>query len=265
MMKTGLCSITFRRLTIQQIVDLVKEAGLDAIEWGGDVHVPPGDIFSAETAKRLTEEAGLEVSSYGSYYFVLDAEGNEQDFAPVLDSALALGTDTIRIWPGMLPSEVASEKYRTQFVEKLRADLDAAAAHNVRLALEFHVNSFCDSNAAALALLDEVNHPNLYTYWQPMYWIADSDYRFQGLEKLSDRILNLHVFQWLFHPMRGGWGDNIERIPLAEGDAEWKRYFSVNLPEGDHYALMEFVRGDDPELFKKDAAVLKTIISQKKP
>lgn len=260
-MKAGLCSVTFRGLDRKQIVNLVREAGLDAIEWGGDVHVPPGDIVAADEAKQLTRDAGLEVSSYGSYYSVLDVDGKEQEFAPVLESALALGTDTVRIWPGAQPSEVASADYRRRFVEKLRADLDAAAAQGVRLALEFHVNSLNDSNAAALALLDEVNHPNLYTYWQPMYWIADSDYRFQGLEKLADRVLNLHVFQWLFHPLRGGWGDNIERRPLAEGAAEWEKYLSVELPEGDHYALMEFVRDDSSEQFAADAETLRWFLN----
>lgn len=257
-MKTGICSITFRQLDIPQLADLVREAGLDAIEWGGDIHVKPGDITAAQEAKQRTFDAGLVVSSYGSYYNVLDKDGNEQAFAPVLESALALGTDTIRIWPGAQPSEVASPEYRQRFVNKLRTDLDFAAAQGVRLALEFHVNSLSDSNAAALVLLDEVNHPNLYTYWQPMYWIADHDYRFQGLEKLRDRIINLHVLHWKFHPMRGGWGENIERLSLADGAEDWRKYLSVDLPSGDHYALIEFVRGDDPEQFKADAAALKS-------
>lgn len=256
-MKTGVCSITFRQLDIPQLTDLVRQAGLDAIEWGGDIHVKPGDIAAAQEAKQRTSDAGLVVSSYGSYYNVLDKDGIEQTFAPVLESALALGTDTIRIWPGAQPSEVASPEYRQRFVKKLRADLDSAAAQGVRLALEFHVNSLNDSNAAALALLEEVNHPNLYTYWQPMYWVSDPDYRFQGLEKLSDRIINMHVFHWLFHPMKGGWGENIERRPLEEGSAEWRRFFSVPLRSGEHYALMEFVRDDSPEQFMKDAATLK--------
>jgi 3-dehydroshikimate dehydratase len=260
-MKTGLCSITFRQLNVQQIVDLVKQAGLDAVEWGGDLHVKPGDTAAAAEALRLTTEAGLEVSSYGSYYNVLDAEGTPGDFAPVLESALALETDTVRIWPGALPSEVATLEYRAKFIEKIRTDLNAAAAQGVRLAFEFHVNSLTDSNAAALALLDEINHPNLYTYWQPMYWVADADYRFQGLEKLAPRVLNLHVFHWLFHPMKGGWGENIDRRPLEEGATDWKKYLSVNLSPGDHYALMEFVRGDDSEQFKADAAVLRRVLS----
>ena len=41
---TGLVSVTFRDKTPAEIVSEVKKAGLDAIEWGGDVHVPHGDV-----------------------------------------------------------------------------------------------------------------------------------------------------------------------------------------------------------------------------
>lgn len=256
-MKPGICSVTCRQLGLQGVVDLTRLAGLDAIEWGGDVHVPPGDMAIAKEARRLTIDAGLEVSSYGSYYTVLDTEGNAKDFSPVLESALALGTDTIRIWPGARPSEVAGADYRVKLIEKLRADLDLAAARNVRLALEFHANTLSDSNAAASALLEEMNHPNLYSYWQPMYWLAEPAYRFQGLEKLAERVLNLHVFHWRFCPFAGTWNENIDRRPLSEGADEWRRLLSVPLPAGDHYALLEFVRGDEPEQFVQDAATLK--------
>jgi len=262
MLKTGLCSITFRKLSCFQIVDLVRKAGLHAIEWGGDIHVPPGNIAVAQDALRLTTEAGLNVSSYGSYYNVLDANGNKSDFSPVLESALALGTDTIRIWSGAQPSEIASESYRQTFIQTLRANLDVAASQGIRLALEFHVNSLNDSNASALALLEEVGHPNLYTYWQPMYWVADADYRFQGLEQLAGHVLNLHVFHWLFHPYKGGWSDNVERRPLHESAEDWTRYLAVELPRGTHHALLEFVADDDPEKFLQDAETSKNWVSK---
>ena len=242
----------------EKIIALAVKAGLDGIEWGGDVHVPHGKLNTAQEIRRLTIDAGLAVSSYGSYYNVLDADGKEQVFEPVLESALSLGTDTIRIWPGARPSEAAGEKYRQKFIEQLRSNLELAAKYGVRLALEFHVNSLNDSNAAAQTLLDDVNHTNLYTYWQPMYWIADPGYRLQGLENLRNRVLNLHVFHWIFHPMRGGWGENIDRRPLEEGADEWNKYLSVDLPPGGHFALMEFVRNDDLEQFIKDAAALKS-------
>ena len=79
MLKTGICSIIFRQLGVEEIVCLVKKAGLDAVEWGGDVHVRPGDRVAAETARKATQDAGLDVSSYGSYYRVLD---EKQVFEP---------------------------------------------------------------------------------------------------------------------------------------------------------------------------------------
>lgn len=56
----GLCSITFRDKTVDEVITLVKKADLDAIEWGSDIHVPGDDpvegfLDSAETLKRLVE------------------------------------------------------------------------------------------------------------------------------------------------------------------------------------------------------------------
>jgi 3-dehydroshikimate dehydratase len=254
-MKSGLCSITFRKLSVPQVVELARSVGLQSMEWGGDVHVPPGDITAAETARKLTLEAGMTLSSYGSYYAILDAEGREQDFGPVLETALALGTDTIRVWAGALPSQVMTAKDRGRLVEKFRKDLDRAAGQKVRLATEFHINTLCDSNSAALRFFNELSHPNLFTYWQPMYWVADEDYRLDGLRQMAGRVLNLHVFHWIFRP-HGGWADGVEHLPLAEGEAEWSRYLSVELAPGPHFALLEFVRNHDPEQLSRDADAL---------
>ena len=260
--KTGVCSITFRQHSIAELVALVGKAGLDAIEWGGDVHVPLGDAVAAQEARRLTQEAGLEVSSYGSYYRVLDAAGDAVPFEPVLQTALELGTGTIRIWADSQGSEVCDPARLAKFTEALRIALDAARKQDVRLAVEFHGNTLADSNFATKTLLDGIDHPNLYTYWQPMYWVADPDYRFQGLELLSGRILNLHVFHWLFRPFVGGWGENTDRRPLSEGAAEWRAYLSAKLdPTIEHFALLEFVRQDSPEQFLSDAVVLKEMLA----
>lgn len=265
MVKSGICSITFRELDLAAVVALTRRAGLDAIEWGGDVHVRPGDVVAAKEARHLTQEAGLVVSSYGSYYKGLDPDGNVVPFEPVLQTALELGTGTIRIWADGKGSEVCDPARRAKFIEALHVALDAAQEQNIRLALEFHANTLTDSNFAAKALLDEVNHPNLYTYWQPIYWLADQDYRLQGLDLLYGRILNLHVFHWLFRPSVGGWGENVDRRPLSEGATEWKTYLSEKLdPSVEHFALLEFVRKDCSEQFLKDAAILKEITSGKK-
>ncbi|MHC4505194.1 MAG: sugar phosphate isomerase/epimerase family protein, partial [Planctomycetota bacterium] len=110
MIRSGLTSITFRKLSPEEIVRLTAEAGLDGIEWGGDVHVPPGEVDTARRVASMTSEAGLAVSSYGSYYRV----GHDEPglFAPVLETAIALGAPIIRVWAGRVASREADEAYR---------------------------------------------------------------------------------------------------------------------------------------------------------
>jgi hypothetical protein len=43
----GLVSVTFRKLAPAAIVELAVKAQLRSIEWGGDVHVPHGDVRAA--------------------------------------------------------------------------------------------------------------------------------------------------------------------------------------------------------------------------
>jgi 3-dehydroshikimate dehydratase len=252
-MKTGVCSVTFRQHSPQQLIDLVVESGLSAIEWGGDVHVPPGNIRLARSVGQSTRDAGLSVSSYGSYYKVLDEAGRFQDFDPVLETTLALGTNTVRIWAGCSGSDATDEEYRKRLTEAAGRVARQAAAQNVNVALEFHRNTLTDTNESTAQLLQEINQPNLYTYWQPMYWGADLDDRLQGLELMKDKILNLHAFHWNYDESKP---KPIDRRPLKEGAQDWAQYLSVSLPERTRYALIEFVRADDPRQFLEDANTL---------
>jgi 3-dehydroshikimate dehydratase len=81
MIRSGLVSITFRQLSPAEIAALAAQAGLEAIERGGDVE-------EARAVRRTTEDAGLQVAAYGAYYRV----GHEEPcpFAEVLETAVAL-------------------------------------------------------------------------------------------------------------------------------------------------------------------------------
>ena len=54
-MKTGLTSVSFRKLSVDEVIALAKKAGVDGIEWGSDVHVPPNDI---EYVKEVADKKG---------------------------------------------------------------------------------------------------------------------------------------------------------------------------------------------------------------
>jgi sugar phosphate isomerase/epimerase len=247
--KKGLLTISFRQLEPQTIVDLVKEAQLDCIEWGGDLHVPHGDIAAAEAAAAMTVEAGLEVAAYGSYYRVGVSEGDGLAFQSVLDSAIALGAPVIRVWAGIKGSAEADQEDRDKTVEDSLRIADLAAAHDITLVYEWHSRSLTDTLESGLRLIQAVDHSHVKTLWQP-----DPDHTVEEnlaeLTAVSDYLVNLHVYHWV--------GE--ERRPLEEGKEDWKQYFEVAAAApGEHSAMLEFVRDDSPEAFLEDAETLRRL------
>lgn len=249
MIQPGLVSITFRKLTPAEIVALVKKAGLTGIEWGGDVHVPAGDIARAREARELTEQAGLRVAAYGSYYRAGGGEGDGMPFARVLDTAIELGAPTIRVWPGNVSSRAISDERRWAVVEDLRRISAFAAAHGITVSTEFHAETLTDTNESAARLLLEVDHPNCRTYWQPHNGAA-TPVCVEGLTAILPCLSNMHVFHW--------WPTAAERHPLADGAGRWAAFWPhARRAPGDRFALLEFVQGDSPEAFLRDAATLR--------
>ncbi len=248
---TGLASVTFRKLTPRQIVDLAAAAGLDAIEWGGDVHVPHGDLAAARDARALTADAGLAVASYGSYYRAGKSEAEGLAFPAVLATAQALDAPVIRVWAGAQGSAAAAPEYRALIARDLRRIGAMARAAGLMAALEFHVNTLTDTAASAIQLLDEVGPgAGVRTYWQPPVGRAAADCC-ADLRLLAGHLAHLHVHY--FDPAAR------RQRPLAEGAAAWRQYLALAAPApgARRHALLEFVAGGAPEQFLADAQTLR--------
>lgn len=247
--RPGLCSVTFRALSPERIVELAADAGLESIEWGGDVHVPPGDEARAVEVARATTYAGLAVASYGSYF----RAGADEPLTPVLDSAAALGADRVRIWAGTVGSDDATDADWSAVVHRLAAAASEAEERGIGLALEFHSGTLADTAPATLRLLDAVDSPALCTYWQPTV-AAPVDAAIDEYLALAARTSAVHVFSW--------WPRQ-ERLPLRARDALWTRFFAearaATTPPRD--ALLEFVPDDDPSLLAGEAAALREYLA----
>jgi 3-dehydroshikimate dehydratase len=243
----GLVSVTFRSLSPAEIVRIVRESGLRGIEWGGDVHVPHGDLARAGEVARMTRDAGLGAAAYGSYFRLGKSEAEGLSFPRVLETAVALGAPSIRVWAGTKGSADADDAYRRAITEESHRIAAMAAAAGVVVAYEYHGGTLTDTKASTAALLSAVPHPNLMTLWQPAVGI-DVDEREAALVDVLPRLLNVHVFQWR---------DRL-RLPLREGASEWARYLAKVRSTGrDHYALLEFVRNESVEQLREDAVVLR--------
>jgi len=241
-MQTGLVSVTFRGLSYTEIIDLVKNAGLDGIEWAGDTHCLPGD---KDTAGKITEamnNSGLESISYGSYYTLRE----EIDFQDVLDVAVILDVGNIRIWAGVKGSEETDDEERRQLVKDAQRIADMAKVHEIDISFEYHSHTLTDTLESTVQLLNEINKENVYTYFQAP-GLSDAENNLHAIKTLIDmkKLKNIHVNEF----------DGTDRVALADVKDKWVRFISAASP-ADPALLLEFVKGDIVEQFYSDAKTL---------
>ncbi len=250
MIEPGLVSITFRKKTPLEVIDLVRQASLRSIEWGGDVHVPHGDTVRATEVRRATEDAGLAVAAYGSYYRVGMPE--QPALEGVLETAVALGAPTVRMWAGKGASADTDPSDRTRIVEEALRAAEAAKEMALSISFEYHGNTLTDTNDSVKVFYEECDHPNIKSYWQPHNG-KEPAYCLEGLRTVLPRLSNVHVFHWVT--------GRKDQTALSEGMHPWREYFKlIRSAEGTHHALLEFVKDDDQNQFLEDAETLHRLI-----
>ncbi len=250
--QAGLTSVTFRKLPPAKIIVLAVDSGLEGIEWGGDVHIPPSDTATAQRIGAQTREAGLETPSYGSYYRLGVSSKEEGD--RVLESAVELGASVVRVWAGNIGSAEASAELRSAMIEDALSLAERADSRGVRIACEWHGGTLTDTLESAMNLLEAIDHPTFGTYWQPRNG-QPVESRLSDLEIISPHLMGLHVFQW---------GVGGERQPLSAGEDIWPPCLDqvAKACLNPLFAHLEFVAKDDPQQMREDAATLQRWITE---
>ncbi|MES9589823.1 sugar phosphate isomerase/epimerase family protein [Streptomyces sp. NPDC088190] len=250
--RPGICSVTFRRLPAAEVARLAADAGLEAVEWGADVHAPPGDPDTVRAAREASDRHGLICCSYGSYFRA--APGETAGFPGIARAAALLGAPRVRVWAGGAGSDAATPRERSGTAAGLREAARIAADHGLELALEFHGGTLTDTVASTVRLLDEVGADNLRTYWQPPQ-NAPAEEALAGLRALVERVSAVHVFSW--------WPGN-HRLPLADRADLWSEVFDLLNARGVPLdALLEFVPGDDPAVLAREAGTLRRVAAHR--
>lgn len=246
MFTPGLVSVTYRPLTPDEIISAAVRSGLSAIEWGGDVHVPHGDLAAAETVGRKTREAGLSVISYGTYYKA-GAYGDafRPVFSSMLDTAEALGAPSLRLWAGTKGTKDTDAAGRARLVDELRVCASMAAERGLRIAFEYHGGTLTDNAVSARRLIEEIGADSARLYWQPNQHVSHEE-NIQNLKTVLPCVTNVHVFAW-----EGG-----SRFPLADHESRWRDYLSLLNDGKDHGLLLEFVPDNDPAILPREARTL---------
>ena len=243
--RAGLVSVSFRGHTPREILCAMRDAGLDRIEWGSDVHAPCRDAQGLDALAALMREFGIACCSYGTYFRLGATPISELE--PYILAAKRLGTDTLRVWCGTRSGEDTRKDERHTLLADCRAAANLAQAHGVILCTECHLGTFTERPEDALWLMEEIASPHFRTYWQP-FQTRTVEQNLTYLRMLAPYVTHLHVFQW-----KGG-----DKFPLAAGIAEWQAYLA--LLESPHTLLLEFMPDNSLGTLPREADALRQIM-----
>ena len=249
----GLVSVSFRGLDRDKIIDLTKENGLSAIEWGGDIHVPAGEDEIARAVGEKTRAGGLAVAEYGSYYRIGVSDPDE--IHKVAASARALGTSIVRVWAyNKGAAVVTADEYARAVADARRI---CALYPELTFCTECHNNTLTDEYSANLRLIYDVDMPNFAAFWQPNQF-KSHEYNVESARVLAPFIKAAHVFAW----------EGNERYPLARHRHRWGDYlkaFNECCDNNTTVALMlEFMHDNDPASLSSAARTLIEILESAK-
>ena len=239
----GLCSVTFRNKTAEEVVEVAKKAGIGFIEWGGDVHVK--SLEDAKKVKSLCDAADIKISSYGSY--VNSLVFDEKKWIETCKIAREMNADSIRIWLGKKNSQDTSDEEYKKILDNTRKMCDIASEYSLIVCPECHDNTFNNDTDAILRFIGDLRKDNFRTYFQSRYFRMEYD--LDRIDRTYEYIKNVHV----------SYRDLKREHLFRKKD---KKYLDTLLNKlkskgFNGIVMLEFVSGDNEKSLLKDTEKLK--------
>ena len=241
--KLGLCSVTFRKKSMEEIVKIAAEAGVGYIEWGGDVHVRTLD--DAKKAKAICDENYIKISSYGSYFNASDYDENEWEKMCKITKEMA--GESIRIWLGKKDSEKTSDEEYGILLSNMKKMCDKAREYGILVCPECHDDTYNNNTDAFLRFSKNLDKNNFKTYFQSRYFRMEYD--LDRIDRTYPYIENVHV----------SYRDLIREQKFREKDKNYLDKLLKTFLKKDFggIIMVEFVSRDSRSQFMKDIEKLK--------
>ena len=242
--KLGLCSVTFRKKSVEEIIEIAKKSGIGYIEWGGDVHVKTTE--DAERVKILCDKENIKISSYGSYFN--SADYNEDNWVSVCKITKAMSASSVRIWLGRKDSEKTDNSEYLTLLENMKKMCDIAASYGLLVCPECHDNTFNNNTDAVLRFKKDLQRENFRTYFQSRYFRMEYD--LDRIDRTFDFTENVHV----------SYRDLKKEQRFRKKDKNYLDTLLKKLNEKNFggIVMVEFVSGDREKAFYKDIEKLKS-------
>ncbi|MBQ8783129.1 MAG: sugar phosphate isomerase/epimerase [Clostridia bacterium] len=242
--KIGLCSVTFRKKSVDEVVKIAEKADIRFIEWGGDIHVKT--VEDARRVKELCDNSDIKICSYGSYFNCIEYDENK--WLEICKIAKEMCADSIRVWLGKKDSEITTRDEYNILVSNSKKMCDIASQYNLTVCPECHDNTFNNNTDAFLKISKDINKANFKTYFQSRYCRMEYD---------TDRIFRTYPY--------------IKDVHISYRDLNREQYFKKKNPDYldtllkkfrsmnfDGIVMIEFVRYNSENQLLIDAEKLRS-------
>jgi sugar phosphate isomerase/epimerase len=259
-MKVGVFTVGLPDLTLDEAVREIKDAGYDGVEWrvthvpeemrsdepsfwGNNLCTLEPTVEEARRARRLSEEAGLEIPGLGTYVALGDLEAAHE----AMRFAVTAGAPQVRVGAGA-PDGRPYEELFDAAREFLAGVEDLARSHGVKALIEIHHKTICPSASLAQRLVSSFDPSLVGVILDPgnMAQEGFEDYRI-GAELLGPYLAHVHIKNSAFERPAGGGVWEPRWAPLEDGVVDFGQVFEALEHVGyDGWLVMEDFSGVRP-------------------
>ena len=259
-MKVGVFTVGLPDMTPEEAVRELRDAGYDGVEWRV-TRVPEearGEEFSfwgnnlctlapteeeAHRARRISEEAGLEIAGLGTYVAVGDLEAADE----AMRFAVTAGASQIRVGAGAPDGRSYHELFASAR-EFLAGVEELVRSHGVKVLVEVHHRTICPSASLAHRLVSAFDPDLVGVILDPgnMAQEGFENYRI-GAELLGPYLAHVHIKNSAFERPAGGGVWEPRWAPLEDGVVDFGLVFEALEYVGyDGWLVMEDFSGVRP-------------------
>ena len=239
-MKLGVFTVGLPDLTPEEAVRELRDAGYDGVEWrvtrvpedarseepsfwGNNLCTLAPTEEEARRARRISEEAGLEVPGLGTYVAVGDLEAT----AEAMRFAVMAGAPQVRVGAGAPDGRSYEELFAVVrvFLEGVE---DLARSHGVKALIEIHHRTICPSVSLTHRLVSAFDPDLVGVILDPgnMAQEGFENYRI-GAELLGPYLAHVHIKNSAFERPAGGGVWEPRWAPLEDGVVDFGLVFEA--------------------------------------
>ncbi|MFP7298118.1 sugar phosphate isomerase/epimerase family protein [Neobacillus niacini] len=202
-MKISLCSTGFKDHSVENVLKLAYQLGLDGVElWTGHIEEYLERSNSLQNLNSLVRSYNLSIPAISPYTYFSKSEEEVIDSVTEIkrytDIAFQLNCPLVRTFVGHYPSKEVSDEQWKRTIDHLKQAIQEVDQDDVNVGVEIHNNTFADTIESITKIVSEVNHPRLSLIFDGFNLYVDRLEQMEAFHTLHPFIQHVHLknYRW---------------------------------------------------------------------